>query len=142
LRAQIKEIAGQIPIFTSNIKLAEVRPLDRKRSRADVSEHKNAFAAFCGIGNPNSFFTLLRREGFEVIHSRSFHDHHSYTQLDINQVVREASARGATALVTTTKDSVKLRSLAFEMPCYVVDIAIHIEQAEEFFRFINQSIKA
>ena len=142
LRAQIKEIAGQIPIFTSNIKLAEVRPLDRKRSRADVSEHKNAFAAFCGIGNPNSFFTLLRREGFEVIQSRSFRDHHSYTQLDINQMVREASARGATALVTTTKDSVKLRSLAFEMPCYVVDIAIHIEQAEEFFRFINQSIKA
>ena len=142
LRAQIKQMAGQIPIFTSNIKLAEVRPLDQKRSRADVSENKNAFAAFCGIGNPNSFFTLLRREGFEVFHSRSFRDHHSYTQLDINQMVREASARGARALVTTTKDSVKLRSLAFEMPCYVVDISIHIEQAEEFFRFIDQSTKA
>jgi tetraacyldisaccharide 4'-kinase len=141
LRAQIKEIAGPIPVFTSNIKLAEVRALDRKPSAQDVTERQIPLAAFCGIGNPNSFFTLLRREGFDVIYSHKFRDHHSYTQLDINRLVGEASARAAQALVTTSKDAVKLRSLAFEMPCYVVDTSIHIEQAKEFFRFINQSIK-
>jgi len=141
LRAQLKEIAGSIPIFNSNIKLAEVRLLNRSRSARDVIDPKVAVASFCGIGNPNSFARLLRREGYDVVHSREFRDHYSYTQPDINQLVREASARGAQALITTTKDAVKLRALAFDLPCYVVDASIQIEEPEAFFRFIDQLIQ-
>ena len=97
-------------------------------------------AAFCGIGNPDSFFTLLGREGYKPVYSRTFRDHYSYTQPDINQLVRDASARGAQALLTTTKDAVKLRSLAFDLPCYVVEASLQIEQAEEYFHLINQLI--
>jgi hypothetical protein len=34
-----------------------------------------------------------------------------------------------------------LRSLTFDLPCYVVDAAIQIEQPEAFFRFIDQLIE-
>ena len=140
LRAQIEEIAGSTPVFTSSIKLAEIRSLQQKHSAAAVIEPKLPLAAFCGIGNPNSFFTLLRREGYEPLYSHTFRDHYSYTQPDINQLVRDASARGAQALVTTTKDAVKLRSLSFDLPCYIVDTSMQIEQAERLFHFINQLI--
>jgi tetraacyldisaccharide 4'-kinase len=140
LRAQIEEIAGSIPVFTSSIKLAGVRSLNQDHSAAEVIERNLPLAAFCGIGNPNSFFALLRREGYDPVYRRTFRDHHGYTQSDINQVVRDASAHGAKALVTTTKDAVKLRSLAFELPCYAVETSIQIEQAEEFFQFIDQLI--
>jgi tetraacyldisaccharide 4'-kinase len=140
LRARIEELAGPMPIFTSNLKLAEVRSLDRTRSSDGVIDRQLALASFCGIGNPNSFVTLLRREGYDVVHSREFRDHHTYHQSDIDQLVREASARGAQALITTTKDAVKLRSLTFDLPCYVVDASIQIEQPEAFFRFIDQLI--
>jgi tetraacyldisaccharide 4'-kinase len=139
LRAAIKGLAGAAPIFTSNIKLAAVRSLDGKRSVQDLTDRK--VAAFCGIGNPHSFFSLLRREGLDVTFSREFRDHYSYTQTDVDRLARDASAHGAQALVTTTKDAVKLGSLRFEMPCYVVDISIQIEEAEEFLRFVNQSIQ-
>jgi tetraacyldisaccharide 4'-kinase len=142
LRAQIEEIAGPIPIFTSNIKLAGVRPLDQTRSAKGVTDRQVSIASFCGIGNPNSFATLLRREGFDVVYSREFRDHHRYSQSDILQLAREASARGAQALITTTKDAVKLSSLAFELPCYVVDASIQIEEPEAFFRFIDQMIQS
>ena len=141
LRAHIKEIAGSIPIFNSNIKLTEVRSLNRSRSARDVIDPKVAVASFCGIGNPNSFAKLLRREGYDVVHSREFRDHYSYAQSDINQLVREASAHDARALITTTKDAVKLRALAFDLPCYVVDASIQIEEPEAFFRFIDQLIQ-
>ncbi|HEX3086205.1 MAG TPA: tetraacyldisaccharide 4'-kinase [Pyrinomonadaceae bacterium] len=142
LRARIGELAGPIPIFTSNTKLAEGRSLDRTRSSEDVPDRKVAMASFCGIGNPNSFVTLLRREGYNVVHSREFRDHHSYSQSDINQLVNDAFARGAHALITTTKDAVKLRSLTFDLPCYVVDASMQIEQPEAFFRFIDQRSNA
>jgi tetraacyldisaccharide 4'-kinase len=141
LRAQIEEIAGPIPVFTANIKLAQVRQLDQTRSANDVTDRKVAVASFCGIGNPKSFVTLLRREGYNVVYSCEFRDHHSYCQSDINQLDREASARGAQALITTTKDAVKLRSLAFDLPCYVVDASIQLEEPEAFFRFIDQMIQ-
>jgi tetraacyldisaccharide 4'-kinase len=139
LRGQIEEIAGSKPIFTSSIRLSDVSSPDQN-SAADVIERELPVAAFCGIGNPNSFFDLVRREGFDLVFNRTFRDHHSYTQSDINQLVRDASARGAQALVTTTKDAVKLRSLAFDLPCYVVDASMQIEEAERLFQFINQLI--
>ena len=139
LRAYIKRFAGAAPIFTSNIELAEVRSLDGPRSVEDLTDRK--VVAFCGIGNPNSFFALLRREGFDVSLTREFRDHHSYTQTDVDRIVREASARGAQALVTTTKDAVKLKQLKFEIPCYAVNTSMRIEEAEEFLRFVNQSIQ-
>jgi tetraacyldisaccharide 4'-kinase len=141
LRATINETAGPTPIFISNIKLAEVRSLDPKSSAEEVTPGKTPIAAFCGIGNPNSFFTLLRNEGFDSIYSRAFPDHHNYTQADVNQIVRESSARGAQALMTTTKDAVKLRSLSFELPCFVVKASTEIEQAEAFFRLVNELIQ-
>jgi tetraacyldisaccharide 4'-kinase len=140
LRAQIERLAGPIPVFTSNINLAEVRTLDRTRVPKDLPDPKVAVAAFSGIGNPNSFITLLRRAGQDVVYSHEFRDHHNYDQSDIDQLVHEASARGAQALITTTKDAVKLRSLTFGLPCYVVDASIQIEEPEAFFRFIDQLI--
>jgi len=141
LRAEINHLTGSIPTFVSHIKLTDVRALDRRNSAADLTARKIPIVAFCGIGNPNSFFTLLRSERYDVVYTRKFPDHHNYTQGDINQIVRDASARGAQALVTTSKDSVKLRSLAFGLPCYVVDTTIHIDQAEAFFRLVNDLIQ-
>jgi tetraacyldisaccharide 4'-kinase len=141
LRAEINHLTGSIPTFVSHIKLTDVRALDRRNSAADLTARKIPFAAFCGIGNPNSFFTLLRSERYDVVYTRKFADHHNYTQGDIEQLVRDASARGAQAMVTTSKDSVKLRSLTFELPCYVVDAAIQIDQAEAFFRLVNDLIQ-
>ena len=141
LRARIQEVAGDVPIFTSSIKLAEVRSLDRQRPAEDITKQKIPLAAFCGIGNPASFLTLLRREGHELVHVRNYPDHHRYTQTDVKQLARDATARGAQALVTTTKDAVKLRALDFPLPCYVVGISIQIEESPAFFRLVNDLIK-
>src|SRR4030095_355335 len=64
LREQIQGIAGSAPIFASNIELATVRSLDARHSVEDLTDRQIKVAAFCGIGNPNSFFRLLRRESF------------------------------------------------------------------------------
>ena len=75
-----------------------------------------------------------------MILTRSFRDHHSYRQSDIDKIVGESQARGAQALVTTAKDAVKLRSLDFALPCYVTEIEIEIERADLLRELILKAI--
>lgn len=84
-------------------------------------------AAFCAVGNPRAFFEQLRRDGFDLRHTRSFPDHHAYTRDDTEAVTREAVRAGAHALLTTAKDAVKLRAYALPLPCYVVEIELEFE---------------
>jgi tetraacyldisaccharide 4'-kinase len=141
------EIAAQssgCPVFCSRMSLSGLRPIqgDLDRSLITAQEIKAApVAAFCGIGNPESFFSLLRRGGYQLRHTQTFRDHYSYAQSDIDRVVRESAAHGAQILLTTAKDEVKLRSLKFELPCYAADIAIEIENQEKLRALVEKAIQ-
>jgi tetraacyldisaccharide 4'-kinase len=99
-----------------------------------------AIAAFCGIGNPQDFFQHLRGEDFGLLHTAAFRDHHKYSQADIDQITREAIAHGAQALVTTAKDEVKLRSMHFDLPCYVMDIEVEISEEDKLLDLMERAI--
>jgi len=141
-----REIVAQSdgPIFCSRMKLkGGLRPVCGEPGQpliAGEEIRESKVAAFCGLGNPESFFSLLRRDGYRLAHNQVFRDHHTYTQSDINHVVRDSIARGAQFLLTTAKDEVKLRSLEFELPCYCVDISIEIENAEKLQTLIADAI--
>ena len=94
-------------------------------------------AAFCAVGNPNSFFENLRGLGFELALQKSFPDHHVYSQDEIDALIHAAKDVGATNLITTAKDAVKLRTLSFSMPCYVLEIEIAIENADTFTHLLT-----
>ena len=136
LLQRINQQRPGLPVFRSVMKQTEMNQPDsgeiRKTSR---------IAAFCAIGNPASFFSSLRKTGYEVVHTSSFRDHHEYAQNDIDTIVREARARGAQALFTTAKDSVKIRSLNLSLPCYVADIEIEIERADLLRELILKAIR-
>ncbi len=63
--------------------------------------------AFAGIGRPEKFFTTLGQTGAEVVATRSFADHHPYTDGDMESLRRAADELGA-ILATTAKDAVRL----------------------------------
>jgi tetraacyldisaccharide-1-P 4'-kinase len=139
VHTELKSLAGNIPIFTSRIQLVQTRALGLQQ--IDASLRQGPVAAFCGIGNPNSFFSLLRREGFDVVDTRAFRDHYRYTQGDIDRLVADASARNAHALVTTAKDAVKLSGLNFKLPCTVIDVGIEIDHQLEFLKSVETAIQ-
>ncbi|MGI9035184.1 MAG: tetraacyldisaccharide 4'-kinase [Pyrinomonadaceae bacterium] len=75
-----------------------------------------SIAAFCALGNPENFFAQLRQEGFDLVFTKTFPDHHFYAQKDIDALEREARAKGAQCFITTAKDAVKLKNLNFKIP--------------------------
>ena len=127
------------PIFTSRMQTSLVRRVDAVQP-TKLTAIAQPVAAFCGIGNPSSFFDHLRREGFTLAHARAFPDHHRYQQGDIDHLCKAAKATGASSLITTAKDAVKLRDFAFELPCYVLEIDVVIDQEETVIDLIRGAI--
>jgi tetraacyldisaccharide 4'-kinase len=87
---------------------------------------------FCGLGNPEAFFTSVRKAGYRVEAARAFLDHHVYTQSDIADLEHTAGKCGATALLTTAKDAVKLAGLKFNLQCYVAQAEIKMDDPAGF----------
>ena len=129
LRDELIKLNAEAPIFTSVTNISETRSLSTNMS-ASLDPKTRPIAGFCALGNPASFFALLKREGFQLKYQRPFRDHHRLIQA------------GAELLITTAKDAVKLRELQFEMPCYVAEIAIDIAQNEEFRRLLTKTVES
>jgi len=139
LQKEIETIRPGVQVFSSRMKLNRLRPLVEPTQLIDIESIRTApVDAFCAIGNPESFFNLLRRNDYQLGQTRSFRDHHKYSQSDVDQIERQA--RGARAILTTAKDAVKLCSLRFSMPCLVAEIDIEIDRADKFRELITKAI--
>ncbi len=67
--------------------------------------------AFCGLGNPQSFFRTVDRLGGVQAGSQVFDDHYRYTDSDLGQVRKQAVERQAGLILTTQKDWTKIEKL-------------------------------
>ncbi len=131
----IEKLAPGKPIFKSRMAAAGIKTI----AGEPVDSLPGPFGAFCGVGNPQSFFEQLRRQGLTPAFTRTFPDHHNYTQADADRLNKEARERGAQCLITTAKDAVKLTSLAFQLPCFSLEIKIVIDDEVRFSELVKQS---
>jgi tetraacyldisaccharide 4'-kinase len=136
ITAELEKIVGQTPIFHSRMVTTGLRRLNGE-SVDRVSSVPQPIAAFCGVGNPASFFDHLRREGNELAFEREFPDHYNYNQADVDRIVAEAKGGGARSILTTAKDAVKLSSHHFQIPCYVLEIKIAIADEPQLIQLIR-----
>jgi tetraacyldisaccharide 4'-kinase len=63
---------------------------------------------FAGIARPASFEALVQRASATIVGLRWFPDHHRYSSADLQGLRRAAAAHGATRLLTTEKDLVRI----------------------------------
>lgn len=89
--------------------------------------------AFAGIAKPAQFFRELEQAGWQIVGRAEFRDHHHYSQHDLDELKRKARRGGAEALVTTSKDAVRLsdsqRSSLHDLPLVEVPLRISIDAA-------------
>jgi tetraacyldisaccharide 4'-kinase len=137
--AAIQKQLGPSPIFSSRMRTHHVRRLDGENIEPD-SLGSQPVAAFCGVGNPESFFTHLRHDGWTPVFTRAFADHHNYVQSELDALVEEATEHGATALVTTAKDAIKLSGFQLKLPCFVVEIQISIDDDDRLIELIRTAM--
>lgn len=131
IKSEITRIAPSIPIFEARTKIARLTPLNSINPASASIAHTKGFA-FCGIGNPENFFGLLRRENYDLAGEMPFRDHHKYSPSDLKKLEKAAEKAGASYFLTTAKDAVKLTGLSFNRPVFIVEIEFSIDREAEF----------
>jgi tetraacyldisaccharide 4'-kinase len=107
-------------------------------SAQSVDEHKNKKGfLFCAIGNPKSFLRQMKNDGFSIGGTRFLRDHSHYNQKEINSIEDDALEAGASYLLTTPKDAVKLRDFKFSLPCFVVKTRQIFQDESHFIELIK-----
>jgi tetraacyldisaccharide 4'-kinase len=137
LREEVGRLIGGRPIFESRMRPVRLVSL---KNGPEMIAVPGRVGAFCAVGNPSSFFESLRQLGYELGLERAFADHHAYSQSEVDELNQLAKQTGAMALVTTAKDAVKLKGMAFSLPCYVLEIEININEADEFQKLVLDTI--
>jgi tetraacyldisaccharide 4'-kinase len=91
-------------------------PIWRLRRVLDVRIVDGPVAAFCGIARPEQFFEGLESVGLELAAQFSFPDHYDYDESVVRELIASARAQKAKAIITTSKDLVRLGKLAELFP--------------------------
>ena len=112
----------------------------RPDSRTDFGEFrmKGGFL-FCALGNPQSFLSQMKGDGLDIVGHRFMRDHSTYDDATISAIENQASESGATYLITTPKDAVKLADTRLSLPCFVVETTPMLTDEKRFAEIIHEA---
>jgi|HubBroStandDraft_5_1064220.scaffolds.fasta_scaffold46785_3 tetraacyldisaccharide 4'-kinase len=117
----------------------------RIRRHMEIPHLDGPVAAFCGIARPDQFFRGLESAGVKLAARIAFADHHIYTAADLARIESSARAAGATALLTTEKDRIRIGALAptvsASLPIQTVPLRIEIEDEKAAIDWLVHSLK-
>ena len=112
---------------------------ERAVTPAEINDGGPA-VAFCGLGNPDSFWRTLRQVGIAPLEELAYDDHHRYTPAELRRIARHAQDIGAKTLITTAKDAVNLceecEALIAPMKLYWLEIGIAMDDDGALFQSI------
>ncbi len=85
-----------------NIHIGKYDPLN-------ISEFKkeNKYLVFSGIGNHQTFISMLKMHGLNILKDIEFSDHHNYSNKEIDQILSDANDLNC-KIITTEKDYLRL----------------------------------
>jgi tetraacyldisaccharide 4'-kinase len=99
--------------------------------------------AFSGIARPQNFFEQLQAAGVALSGTKSYPDHHSYTEADVHRLLALRARHEATAFVTTEKDAINLQKHAAALnPLHVFPVQMQLERTDAALNAMLAAIAA
>ena len=140
ISGKLRQYNTEAPIFRSRFSMYRWRDLSTGAALDELPESK--VAAFCGLGNPQSFWNTLESLGVEVVFRWTFDDHHAYKPVELRRLAEQARQNGAKMLVTTEKDLINLPNQVEDalgtLPLAWLEIELEIEGEERFFEALKR----
>ncbi|MBS1816563.1 MAG: tetraacyldisaccharide 4'-kinase [Acidobacteria bacterium] len=99
--------------------------------------------AVAAVAKPERFFADLRSDGFNVVGTKAFRDHHWFSVAELAGLADAARRAGASAIVTTEKDAVRLEPLDLSaFPFLAVPLETTIEPTAVFDEWLRTRLAA
>jgi len=147
--AQLKRFCPDLPIAKTKVQPAKWMQYDGQEKdlcefTPSPASNKGGAEVFvcCAIGNPNSFLNTVSSTGVSVTGQIFYPDHYLYGRADIEAIAEAAIQSGATAIVCTHKDLVKIGVNQFKgMPIYaLVAEIVFLEGEPELLAAIKSTL--
>ena len=117
----------------------EIKIFYAKYRAQNINEFKDKkVVAFAGIGNPESFFNLLKDNKIDIIEEIKFPDHHKYSEQTLKNLINR-SKENNTILLTTEKDYFRI-SENYQKNIDFLKIDVEIENRNKFIDEIKKII--
>lgn len=116
----------------------------RLRRRMSPPRADGPVIGLCGIARPEQFFQGLEAGGLRLAERIALADHHRLTPGDVRRILARARASGASAVVTTAKDHVRLGALAGAFahpPLLVATLEVEIDDAEVALEWLVERLR-
>jgi tetraacyldisaccharide 4'-kinase len=117
-KAELAELEDKLLRINSDMLIARsihkptcAKSISGEEINLDRLKGKKIFA-FCGIGNPDAFFSTITKLGANLIDSKAYNDHHQYTDGCLVNIYEQAQRLKADLILTTQKDWTKIALLA------------------------------
>jgi tetraacyldisaccharide 4'-kinase len=142
LRCAVRRYNAQAPIFHASAVPEHWVEVSSGRQIPELALSR--VGAFCGLGNPESFWCTLERMGLEIAERVVFDDHHAYRPREIRRMAHQFKSAKVEAAVTTEKDAVNLSEGSAELmaplPLYWLKIRTAIDREAEFLALIERRL--
>jgi len=90
------------------------------------------------VARPDTFTATVRSLGYEIAGELRFADHHAYPDASLEQIATAARSSGAAAILTTSKDRVKLLGRLMDVPW--AELPVHAEPEPGFWRWLDGEV--
>ena len=133
VRRALAAAAPQAPVFTARLRADGLRD-ERGAPIARTALAARRAIAVCGIAKPAGFAATLAELEIAPEETLVFRDHQRYGPAELARIRRAAEAAGASWIVTTEKDAVKLWGRA-TLPVLAARLAVEVVEPA-FFPFV------
>ncbi len=104
----------------------------------------NNTVAFCGLGNPDSFWRSLTDIGIVPTEKHIYGDHHRYSPTELRRLAQHSIEIGAEVLLTTAKDAINLSpefdTILAPLRLYWLEIGVVIDRRKRLLADIVRKI--
>lgn len=88
---------------------------------------------FSAIASPKGFEDSVNELGAQIAGVERFVDHHNFSDRELRHIVKRAARSGASMILTTEKDAVRLPKIKKNIPIYYLRVKIEIINGKESF---------
>ncbi|MBV8808047.1 MAG: tetraacyldisaccharide 4'-kinase [Acidobacteriaceae bacterium] len=131
------------PVFRTRLVTRSWR--DYSTGRHIPSMDGRRLGAFCGLGNPESFWRTLESLGLDVVFRWTFPDHHLYKPFELQRLAHQAMIQGAEILVTTEKDRINcpghLEKAIAPLELAWLEIGLEVEDETRFLDLLETALR-
>ena len=117
----------------------EIKIFYSKYEPLNIDEFKNKkIIAFAGIGNPESFFSLLIDNNINILKKIKFPDHYNFSKKEMEDLINLSQEKNAT-LLTTEKDYYRINK-SYKNRVNFLKILVEIKDQNKFIEEIKKII--